>query len=133
MKTYLGTRKSDGAKIYISPPEWDCGWYWGFGYIGNTREHSHLSQYMNANKNMYYELKDVFDLNPIIEKNLWVFCELVRTIYRFREVAEIYRLGGTGFANNPLEHELKNEEEWTRINKVLLPKLFEELDKVCKE
>lgn len=29
----LGIRK-DGQKVWLSEPKWDCGWYWGFGYLG---------------------------------------------------------------------------------------------------
>jgi hypothetical protein len=39
-KVYLGT--NDGESIYLSAPRWDCGWYWGFGYLGNSRCHYHV-------------------------------------------------------------------------------------------
>jgi len=33
-KTFLGI--SEGEKIYLTAPSWDCGWYWRFGYLGNV-------------------------------------------------------------------------------------------------
>ena len=24
----------NNESIYLSPPSWDCNWYWGFGYLG---------------------------------------------------------------------------------------------------
>ena len=34
--------KVDGNTIYLSSPSWDCGWYWGFGYLGNKDCHYHI-------------------------------------------------------------------------------------------
>ena len=28
----LGERK-DGEKVYLQAGSWDCGWYWGYGYL----------------------------------------------------------------------------------------------------
>ena len=28
--------------IYLTPPSWDCDWYWGFGYLGNKNCHYHI-------------------------------------------------------------------------------------------
>ena len=30
---YLLGIDSVGIKHYVEAPSWDCGWYWGFGYI----------------------------------------------------------------------------------------------------
>ena len=55
-KVFFGTRKEDNRRIYISKPPFDCGWYWGFGYLGNSREHYHLSSY--AQKTHYFQFAD---------------------------------------------------------------------------
>lgn len=33
---YLGKNK-DGKKVWLEKPSWDCGWYWGFGYLVTMR------------------------------------------------------------------------------------------------
>ena len=38
----LRSRK-EGERVYLSKHSWDCGWYWGFGYVGNRDCHFHLS------------------------------------------------------------------------------------------
>lgn len=29
---YIG-KNADGEKVWLEKPSWDCGWYWGFGYL----------------------------------------------------------------------------------------------------
>lgn len=29
---YIG-KNSDGKKVWLEKPSWDCGWYWGLGYL----------------------------------------------------------------------------------------------------
>jgi hypothetical protein len=128
-KIKLGTRKSDNRVIYISRPKWDCGWYWGFGYIGNRDEHYHLSSYANArNINMYDALLEDYDLNPKIKKHLWDFCELVKTAYVLKETAEVLGRGGSHYTKNVCASVIKNSDEVTRINEVVLPAIFEQLN-----
>ena len=38
-RIFLG--KLDGENVWLAPPSWDCGWYWGFGYIQNRNMHTH--------------------------------------------------------------------------------------------
>ena len=55
-KVFFGDRKADNVRIYLSKPSFDCGWYWGFGYLGNSREHYHLHEY--AEKDHHLKLED---------------------------------------------------------------------------
>lgn len=40
-KTYFAFKKNvyligintEGEKVFLEEPSWDCGWYWGFGYL----------------------------------------------------------------------------------------------------
>lgn len=127
-KAFFGTRKEDDTRIYLSAPTWDCGWYWGFGYLGNKNEHYHLLDYSNGrNINMYDALTTDYDLNPNIFNNVWEFCELSVTAYRLREAAEIYQRGGSHYTINPCASVIKNLDEYTRINWVVLPAIFDKL------
>jgi hypothetical protein len=38
----LGNLKGTLTPVYIYDFSWDCGWYWGGGYIGNSNFHSHF-------------------------------------------------------------------------------------------
>lgn len=127
-KQLLGIRKSDGKKIFITKPSWDCGWYWGFGYIGNAQEHFHLSYYLNRiNMHMRDALLLDYDLDENIEKNLWLFFELVKTAYALKDCAEVLGRGGSHVSTNPLSSVIMNKDEADRINKVVLPAIFNKL------
>jgi hypothetical protein len=40
---YLGRTKGNHSEaIYLEDFSWDCGWYWGGGYIGNRNMHCHF-------------------------------------------------------------------------------------------
>jgi len=37
-RDYYGSREA----VYLKGFQWDCGWYWGGGYIGNKNFHAHF-------------------------------------------------------------------------------------------
>lgn len=145
---FFGTRKSDGARIYLTKPTWDCGWYWSFGYLGNRNEHYHLDSYQSKdhflkledgsfkiltekrNKCMYDCLLEDYDLNPKIKENLWTFCELALTAYSLKEAAEVFNRGGSHMTKNPCCDIIKNHDMVEKINKEMLPAVFEEIEKL---
>jgi len=130
-KIRLGTRKSDGKGIFLTKPTWDCSWYWGFGYLGNRNEHFHLSSYANGrNINMYDALTTDYDLNPKIKAKLWDFCELVKTAYVLKETAEVLGRGGSHYTKNVCASIIKNTDEVKRINEIVLPAIFEQLNNI---
>lgn len=129
-KVELGKSREDNKDIYLDAPQWDCDWYWSFGYLGNKNCHYHLSGYQDRrNINMYDALKADYILNPKIEDNLWLFCELSLTIYSLKETAEILGRGGSYMTTNPLASIIKNTDEVLRLNSIVIPacldKLFE--------
>lgn len=42
-KWLLGNLKGTVTPVYLDDFKWDCGWYWGGGYIGNTNFHAHFN------------------------------------------------------------------------------------------
>ena len=130
-KVFLGSRKSDNARIYLTKPSWDCERYWGFGYIGNVREHSHLSGYANGrNINMYDALIEDYDLTENVKNNLWKFCELVATAYALKTTAEVLGRGGSHYTTNPCADLIKNKDEVKRLNEIVLPAIFNEINNI---
>lgn len=131
-KVYFGTDQY-GDRIYLSKPSWDCDWYWGFGYLGNKNCHYHLSDYSKGrNINMYDALKADYNLNPNIENKLWTFCELVQTAYTLKKAAEVLGRGGSHYTTNPVMSFIKNETEVTRINKEVLPAIFNAISEILE-
>ena len=127
-KRYLG--KLDGEKVWLASPSWDCGWYWGYGYIQNRHLHTHFNV-LDANDNLFNAIQKRFDSTFSLQGNkLWVFCELMQTFYTLKKVAELYNRGGSHYTSNPLADIIINHEEVKRINESILPKLFIEIDKL---
>lgn len=97
--------------------------------------HTHCDSIQSMERtNMWDAMKSFFDEGTLTlsEKDLWTFCELVQTFYTLKKTAELYLRGGANYTTNPLRDVLKNEAEYGRINKVLLPQVFDEIYKLFK-
>jgi len=155
-KHYLLGQYKDGTFFYLQAPSWDCGWYWGFGYIttytNNNRSpenskdisiHSHFSGLLgkqkiyNAEKHCWelsseyaHKLSDnkEIDKTVLTEKEEWTLSELVNTAYALKETAEVLGRGGSHTTTNPCQDIIKNEQEVKRINEIVLPAIFKEIE-----
>jgi hypothetical protein len=142
-KILLGQK--DGENIYLSPPSWDCGWYWGFGYLGNKNCHYHVdglekietydfekSVRLYEFVNLYDGFKKHFGNSFIVkrEKDIWTLAELFKTFYNLKETAEILGRGGSHLTSNPCKDLIINKDETERINNIVLPQIFEEIYKI---
>jgi hypothetical protein len=139
---YIGMNNDE--KIYLSAPSWDCGWYWGFGYLGNRNCHYHVNdlnkheEYNFEKKCFEYEFTNLFDGfkkhfgNTLIvrDSQLWILCELFKTVYSMKESAEVFGSGGSHYTTNPAKDIILNKEITDRINGIILPALFEEIYKI---
>jgi hypothetical protein len=144
-KILLGIDKDTREKIYLSKPTFDCGHYWGFGYLGNKNCHYHLNAYQQ--KTHFLELADGtykhliekrnvhikdcleadYDLNPTIQANIWVFCELALSIYTLKAAAEVLTRGGAHTTTNPCKDIIKDEKQAAHLNGVVLPEVIQTL------
>ena len=73
-KIQVGT--VNNKKIFLSPPSWDSGWYWGFGYLSNENYHYHLSG-LSKGSNLFDGIKTHFGNSFFItdDKDIWTFAE----------------------------------------------------------
>lgn len=128
-RRYLGKRKEDGKMVYIAAPTWDCNWYWSFGYLQATGEHYHLRSYGDIN--WKDALERDYTLNVKLRgDNLWKFYELAKTAYGLKEAAELLGRGGSNVTENPLSEIIKNNFEVDRINLIVLPQIFDEINEM---
>ena len=144
-KTFLG--QNNGENIYLSAPSWDCGWYWGFGYLGNKNCHYHVDGLKKIEKynfeksvfeyefvNLYDGLKKHFGETFVIKRDsdIWVLAELFQTFYSLKETSEILGRGGCHYTNNPVKGIIENKTECDRINNVVLPAVFDSIYKILE-
>jgi hypothetical protein len=108
-----------GEKIYIEKHNWDCGWYWGFGYLSDQFNtiHCHADQFINQllwhDKNQVFE-KSIFKNND----QFWIFKDLLKQAYTLKECAEIYQYGGHCITNEKTEI-IRNKRKARSINRDL--------------
>ncbi len=143
----LGTDKS-GVKYWLQEASWDCGWYWGFGYVeqynyGGKRNPSKctdIDSHEHIDSNFMGQVGDAYIHNiygspklesvTFSEAEGWVLSELFRTFYNLAEAAAVLGRGGSHTTTNPIADIIKNPDEVTRINTVVLPALFKEIYKI---
>lgn len=140
----LGTSSHFDGDVFIDRPTWDCGWYWGFGYLerwndrkGDIDFHSHIDHEFGTNKdgrrvNWYEGMQELLDQGDVFvdDHDRWKFLEIVKTIYNLKMTAEVLGRCGSHYASNPLSDEIYNPIEVRRINEDLIPKLIDEMYKV---
>lgn len=148
-KLYLG--KIDNKRIYLKKPSWDCNWYWGFGYLGNSRCHFHVNSLKDkityftdkndvprrevVHKGLFFGFKEQFDKGTFIvkdDKDIWMLCELFETYYKFKDIAAISRKGNCNISSdeNPCYDYIKNDALYHKINEELFPHIFDEIYKI---
>lgn len=129
----------DGRGVALRVPSFDCDWYWGFGYLGNRDCHFHLNWLESMddklnNKNLFDQLKGLFgDSLTIPDKNLWQFCEIVKTIYSLKDAAEVFGRGGSHYTTNPDAEAIKDTDIVEKINVHLIPMQIRTLWKLLEE
>lgn len=146
---YLLGCDKDGTKYWLEAPEWDCGWYWGFGYVEtytnnnypdrsrDINSHQHIknsfmgeSEYYNSEKQCFVKgeyIHNIFDSPKLFsttftESEGWKLSELFKQFYLLKEMAEFCHeeLPGCNVTTSPVNHgDLKDWNE--KINKIMIP------------
>jgi len=135
-----------GTKLWLTPPSWDCKWYWGFGYIHTPNSHSHFSGLVG--KQEYYDNKkqawlqsdyvhNPYDSPQLIETCFsynegWKIAELFKQFYLLREMAEFTGRDKPNChitSDSGVDHgDLK---DWCKkINEVMIPKITAEIMRI---
>lgn len=119
-KIYLG-RSKEWGNVYLTKHEWQCGWYWAFGYLGNRDCHFHIDSLIDHPEQYDRKWTDVsrhFETTWISQDQWWVIRDLFISAYALKNAAENYRHGGhqTGKA---APFRIVNPEMAVAINKDL--------------
>lgn len=126
-KVLLGSNPE--GKIYLTKPEWQCDWYWCFGWISSKNLHTHLNRL--GSSNIYDNIKEFIPNVELSDTNLWKFCELAESIYTLKKSAELFHRGSSHIVYNADYKKIMQNKEWCEcINYVIIPALIDELYKV---
>ena len=143
---YLLGADKDGVKYYLVEAQFDCGWYWGIGYIEtftnnrnpklskDIRSHEHFdSKILNRPNACGYDwFKAEFPENPFSNAEIWKIVELMKSAYIARHYSDMLHVGGAHYTSNPAKEAIQNPEEYERINKLVIPSILEELYKILE-
>lgn len=137
---YLLGIDNEGIKYWLEEPSWDCGWYWGFGYIEtytnnnnpsrarDITRHTHFdSMFMNGNGCTRDNFKNFFKETPLNDNEIWELCDYMKTFYTLQSVAELFKHGYSHQTEKAKIEKLKNNEQADLVNKVWLPEVFKRI------
>ena len=138
---YLGA-DSDGQKYYLEKHHFDCGWYWGLGYIESFTNNRNPEQSRDISSHTHFDTQilkgdaydnfiEKFSSNPFNDREIWLIIELMRTLYNLRNYSDMIYRGGSHYTSNPVKC-IKNKSEYNRINKVVIPAVNRELYKILR-
>ena len=140
---YLLGKDKKGTLYWLQEAKWDCDWYWGLGYVQtytnnknpnkstDINSHQHFNYlFFNGPSHGFDNFKKYFIETPFNDSEIWKIMEIMRTLYTLREYSDTLHRGGSHYTSNPCKDIIKNEDEYKRINEVLIPSLLKEVYKL---
>lgn len=127
---------ADESYLWLEAPSWDCGWYWGIGYVETytNNKNPHLAKDISSHTHFdskFAKLDDWMQLDsPFTEDEKYLIYELMTELYTLKKTASILYVGGAHITskNKALrQFEADNTKEYERINKIVIPAIWEEL------
>ena len=141
----LGCDK-DGTKYFLEEARFDCGWYWGIGYVEtftNNRNpalskdissHTHFdSLFLNRNVISRDSFKALLPENPFTDNEVWKILELMGSAYIARHYSDMLHFGGAHYTSNPAKGIISCETEYKRINEDVIPTILAKLYEIIGE
>lgn len=140
---FLG-RDKYGKNYFLQNAKFDCGWYWGGGYVEtytnnknperakDIEMHTHFDSlfFNNPRKNAFNGFKEYFPETPFTDSEIWKICELMKAFYIARNYSDMLYTGGAHYTSNPAAEIIKSEIEYKRINETVIPEIMNELYKI---
>lgn len=153
---YLFGINSEGKKIWLEAPSWDCEWYWGFGYMEtytnndnpekakDIMSHSHFSGLVGGQEKYDFETRKTIKLeyihnvydNPDFsgftfdKETGWKISELFKQFYLLKDMAEFCHKKPFPGCNITTVREVNHGDltAWyDHINKVMIPAITTEI------
>lgn len=142
-KVFLLGKNNDNRYEWLEQSTFDCDWYWGIGYVetytnnrnpqnsADTRTHNHFdSMFLKGDSFKFKTFKEHYKETVLTDEEIFKLLELMQTLYTMRAYSDTIHRGGSHYTSNPCSSDIKNEEEYNRINKKVIPSLLNELYKL---
>lgn len=134
----LGTDK-DNYKVWLEQSQFDCGWYWGIGYVEifnkrytDIEMHTHFdSLFFNHQKCCYDLFEDYFNETTLPKSEIWQLLEMMKTLYTLRNTSDMIHSRGSHITSNETEKEIFAKEYYQnlykQINEIDIPELLKNI------
>lgn len=145
---YLLGMDEQGNKYWLESPTWDCGWYWGFGYVKTYQDnrqpskardidsHQHISGFLGAQEEYNFDkgcfckgeyIHNLIDNKTFVsttfdEKESWELSELFTQFYFLKKAAENFGRGECHIASTTIE-KWEDKVLAKNINENIIPKV----------
>ena len=133
---YLFGKDEDGVKWYLQKSTWDCGWYWGFGYLDSFTNnacpekskdisgHTHLSSLMvELCGSGVGALKNRFKECVLTDDELFRFVDYAKSVYALKEAAELFGRGHSNYTERAKIDDLVKPDWVKEINEKMIPEI----------
>lgn len=138
---YLIGRDKCGDLIWLEAAKWECGWYWGFGYIEvytnqknpskarDISSHSHWDDLVGKQDDGSYKhhVNEVLQESVLTDSEAWELSDLMESFYTLKKTAELVKNGGSHLSGSGNRDYMKAPDLIKQINEVMLPKLFKDV------
>jgi hypothetical protein len=134
---YLLGQDSEGTNYWLEKASWDCGWYWGFGYVETYTNNKspekarHIASHQHIDSTFLKGVSRLSDC-PLLSKvtfssqECWQLTELFKQFYLLKNMAEFLSRKPYGCHVTSVDLDYpKLEGLQDTINKVMLPKIFQ--------
>lgn len=110
MKKLLG--KINGEYVYLEKHKWDCGWYWGFGYIRSESCNFHIDSLITRET----DINKIFESTKVSQEDWWILRDLFIQAYAIKKCTEVYRHGGNQTEKAKPFRVVRDDELIKRLN-----------------
>lgn len=121
--------KKDNNRYYLRKPTFDCGWYWGLGYLATGRDsHGHFDSYFSDK--LFCDAWVDFDDTPFTREEAYTITDYMRQLYTLRKMSDMLHVGNTHITSDAKVLEQfteQNTAEYKRICNVLIPTVWNAL------
>lgn len=112
----------DGETVYITNFSWDCGWYWGGGYVQSKKDgqmvsHQHFDG-LFLNGGQITGARDAYLKRSLLTDEQWYrLCDLFKRFYAYKESAMSLHRGGAHITSRDAKVYEKDEALSKAMNK----------------
>lgn len=137
---FLGLN-ANGDKMWLEAPSWRCGWYWSIGCVKTYQQNWMPSKARDITDINHFDylfpawkdFVECFETTPFTKDEKWEIYEYMKELYTLRHYADMMNRGSAHITegSKTLKEEQKNNiKEYNRINDILIPNIWKELEAI---